>query len=182
MAALPRSLSSIVVSVVGLAMFLILASLLLVSSPISSTVRGYFYGIDRKVDVAISALEQGSEENVHTNNLDYMHKNSSSGSNPEAPTSSNNDKNAILTDKSPSDGIQVPISSNGSESDLRKNNTVEKSPKSTGKEGTSASSATSSATKNGSVELGNSPLVTCCLLKFFCQQVIDYHVINFVQL
>ncbi|GKV16292.1 hypothetical protein SLEP1_g26955 [Rubroshorea leprosula] len=152
MAALPRSLSSIVVSVVGLAIFLIFASLLLISSPISSTVRGYFYGIDRKVDVVISSLEQSSDENMHSNNLDYMHKNSSSGSNLEVPTSSNNDKNAILTDKSPSDGIKVPVSSSGSESELKKNETVEKSPRSIGKEGTSASSAMSSATKNGSVE------------------------------
>ncbi|CAN0902604.1 Protein YLS7 [Linum grandiflorum] len=46
-AAFPRSLAYITVSVAGLALFLFLASLLLVSSPISSTVQGYFYKVDR---------------------------------------------------------------------------------------------------------------------------------------
>lgn len=45
-AAFPRSLSSMAVSVGGLAIFLVLASLLLVSSPLGSTVHSYFYGID----------------------------------------------------------------------------------------------------------------------------------------
>ncbi|KAI8007924.1 Protein trichome birefringence-like 18 [Camellia lanceoleosa] len=46
MVAYPRALLSIAVSVCGLAFFLILASLLLVTQPIGSTVRGYFYGVD----------------------------------------------------------------------------------------------------------------------------------------
>lgn len=54
MAAFPRSLSSILVSVGGLAMFLIFASLLLVSSPIGSTVRVYFTGFDKKLDLPVS--------------------------------------------------------------------------------------------------------------------------------
>lgn len=54
MAAFPRSLSSILVSVGGLAMFLIFASLLLVSSPIGSTVHVYFTGFDKKLDFPIS--------------------------------------------------------------------------------------------------------------------------------
>ncbi|KAL7001632.1 Protein yls7 [Sarracenia purpurea var. burkii] len=44
--AYPRTLSSIAASVCGLAIFLILASLFLVSQPIGFTVRGYFYDID----------------------------------------------------------------------------------------------------------------------------------------
>lgn len=46
MAAYPKSLHSIAASVGGLALFLIFASLLLVSGPIGSTVRGYFYDVD----------------------------------------------------------------------------------------------------------------------------------------
>ncbi|KAK4480588.1 hypothetical protein RD792_013666 [Penstemon davidsonii] len=44
--AYPKTLLSIVAYVGGLALFLILASTLLVSQPIGSTVRGYFYGVD----------------------------------------------------------------------------------------------------------------------------------------
>ena len=46
MSAFPRSLSSITVSVGGLALFLIFASAILISYPIGSTVRVYFYGDD----------------------------------------------------------------------------------------------------------------------------------------
>ncbi|GFP88306.1 protein trichome birefringence-like 18 [Phtheirospermum japonicum] len=48
----PKALLSIVASVGGLALFLLLASTFLVSQPIGYTVRGYFYGVDssRKVD------------------------------------------------------------------------------------------------------------------------------------
>lgn len=41
----PRALLSIIASVGGLALFLLLASTLLVSQPIGSTIRGYFYGV-----------------------------------------------------------------------------------------------------------------------------------------
>ncbi|GKV33707.1 hypothetical protein SLEP1_g42176 [Rubroshorea leprosula] len=147
MATLPRSLSSIVVSVVGLAMFLIFASLLLVSYPISSTVRGYFYSLDRKVVVTISPVNQSTVENLFSKNVDGIHKSPSSGSDLEVPMSSNNDKNAILTDNSPSDGIQVSISSSGSESSLKG-----KSTRSKGEEETSANSASISATSSVSVQ------------------------------
>ncbi|GKV33708.1 hypothetical protein SLEP1_g42176 [Rubroshorea leprosula] len=155
MATLPRSLSSIVVSVVGLAMFLIFASLLLVSYPISSTVRGYFYSLDRKVVVTISPVNQSTVENLFSKNVDGIHKSPSSGSDLEVPMSSNNDKNAILTDNSPSDGIQVSISSSGSESSLKG-----KSTRSKGEEETSANSASISATSSVSVQSRNIQLVT----------------------
>ena len=45
MAAYPRSVTWIVVSVGGLAFFLIFASWILISYPIGSTVRLYFYGV-----------------------------------------------------------------------------------------------------------------------------------------
>ena len=46
MSTFPRSLSSITVSVGGLALFLIFASAILISYPIGSTVQVYFYGDD----------------------------------------------------------------------------------------------------------------------------------------
>ncbi|KAK2971750.1 hypothetical protein RJ640_022889 [Escallonia rubra] len=50
--AYPKTLTSIAASVGGLALFLIFASVLLLSQPIGSTVRGYFYGgVDRSVGV-----------------------------------------------------------------------------------------------------------------------------------
>lgn len=53
--AFPRTLSSIAVSVGGLAMFLIFASWLLISYPVGSTVSGYFYEVDKppKFDLPI---------------------------------------------------------------------------------------------------------------------------------
>ncbi|KAH7840421.1 hypothetical protein Vadar_016603 [Vaccinium darrowii] len=52
MLAYPRTIVSIAASVCGLALFLVIASFLLVSQPIGSTVRGYFYTVDnlRKLD------------------------------------------------------------------------------------------------------------------------------------
>ncbi|XP_022890288.1 protein YLS7 [Olea europaea var. sylvestris] len=60
--AYPKTLTSIVASVGGLALFLILASTILVSQPIGSTVRGYFYGVDRsrKIDSLLTLKEQFS--------------------------------------------------------------------------------------------------------------------------
>lgn len=48
----PKALLSIIAAVGGLALFLLLASTLLVSQPIGSTIRGYFYGVNspRKID------------------------------------------------------------------------------------------------------------------------------------
>ncbi|KAH6783034.1 TRICHOME BIREFRINGENCE-LIKE 18 [Perilla frutescens var. hirtella] len=50
--AYPKALLSIIASVGGLAIFLLLASTLLVSQPFGSTIRGYFYGVSnsRKID------------------------------------------------------------------------------------------------------------------------------------
>ncbi|KAL2540096.1 Protein trichome birefringence-like 18 [Abeliophyllum distichum] len=60
--AYPKTLSSIVASVGGLALFLILASTILVSQPIGSTVRGYFYGVDhsREIDSIFTLNESVS--------------------------------------------------------------------------------------------------------------------------
>ncbi|XP_073292999.1 protein YLS7-like [Primulina huaijiensis] len=49
--AYPRSFLSIIGLVGGLSVFLVLASTVLVQQPIGSTVRGYFYFVDRSIDV-----------------------------------------------------------------------------------------------------------------------------------
>ncbi|KAL0359013.1 UNVERIFIED_CONTAM: protein trichome birefringence-like 18 [Sesamum angustifolium] len=63
----PKSLFSIVASVGGLALFLIIASTLLVSQPIGSTIRGFFYGVDilTKID-SESSLGNSVSESNHT--------------------------------------------------------------------------------------------------------------------
>ncbi|OMO98060.1 hypothetical protein COLO4_14182 [Corchorus olitorius] len=85
MAAFPRGLSSIAASVGILAMFLVLASWLLVSYPISSTVRGYFYGIDKKIVLPVSSFDQKA-----ISEADFIQKNSSTGSDLEVPVLSSN--------------------------------------------------------------------------------------------
>ncbi|KAL0452553.1 UNVERIFIED_CONTAM: protein trichome birefringence-like 18 [Sesamum latifolium] len=63
----PKSLLSIVASVGGLALFLVIASTLLVSQPIGSTIRGFFYGVDSltKID-SESSLGSSVSESNHT--------------------------------------------------------------------------------------------------------------------
>ncbi|XP_057798408.1 protein trichome birefringence-like 18 isoform X2 [Salvia miltiorrhiza] len=62
----PKALLSIIASVGGLALFLLLASTLLVSQPIGSTIRGYFYGVNgpRKLD-SESSLNLSAAESDH---------------------------------------------------------------------------------------------------------------------
>lgn len=85
--AYPRTLSCILLSVGGLALFLILGSCILVPNPIGSTVRGYFYGIDGSLKLDFS----GSSGNTtikfpREDNVD--NKNVSPTSNSQVPTSS----------------------------------------------------------------------------------------------
>ncbi|XP_022765726.1 protein YLS7-like [Durio zibethinus] len=114
MAVFPRSLSSVVASVLVLAMFLIFASWLLVSYPIGTTVRGYFYGVDRKIVLLASTSDQSPDKDV-----DYNHKNSSSGSNLEVPTLSSNSSSVVdnnekaqLSSRSSVDKDSLPSESN----------------------------------------------------------------------
>lgn len=81
--ALPRSLSSIAVSLGGLAVFLVFASSLLVSFP---NLHGYFYGVDNSnklVPVDYSTTEKPVDSNV-----DLLTRNSKSGSSLEEPVAS----------------------------------------------------------------------------------------------
>lgn len=87
--ALPRSLSSMAVSVGGLAIFLVLGSLLLVSYPIGSSVHGYFYGVDNSNKLVLPVIPE-DETNVDRSldsNADVIDRNSQ-GSSLEVPISS----------------------------------------------------------------------------------------------
>ncbi|XP_044468421.1 protein YLS7-like isoform X2 [Mangifera indica] len=75
----PRTLSSIAISVGGLAMFLVFASWLLVSYPAGSTVHVYFYGFEKRVDVSQSYSNQTNIKEF----VDATGRNSSSGLNLE---------------------------------------------------------------------------------------------------
>ncbi|KAF5732307.1 protein YLS7 isoform X1 [Tripterygium wilfordii] len=90
MAAFPRSLLSIAISVGGLALFLILASCLLVQSPLGSTVQSYFYGVDssKKLDISVSSSNQTTSDSP-LSNVAVIDKNSPSGPSFELPMISN---------------------------------------------------------------------------------------------
>ncbi|KAF5480296.1 hypothetical protein F2P56_001058 [Juglans regia] len=90
MTAYPRTVSFIAVSVAGLAFFLMFASWILVSFPIGSTVRGYFYGVDtsEKMDLLFSP---GNQTNINPrvdNNEDIAVKDTPAESNLQVSMSS----------------------------------------------------------------------------------------------
>ncbi|KAJ9164091.1 hypothetical protein P3X46_023706 [Hevea brasiliensis] len=106
--ALPRSLSSLAVSVGGLAIFLVLASLLMVSYPIRSTVRGYFYGVDNSNKLALPVFP-GNES--RDSNVDVINSDSPSGPSLEVPISSSGVNDSVDIDKNslPSESdLQIP--------------------------------------------------------------------------
>ncbi|KAA3459791.1 protein YLS7-like [Gossypium australe] len=106
-------------------MFLIFASWLLVSFPIGSAIRGYFYSVDRKIVLPASK------------NVDYSYSNSSSGLNLELPTMNsnssvvNNEKaqvsiRSVEKDSMASESNVEPSSSGKDSVDLKNNETLEK--------------------------------------------------------
>ncbi|XP_030463524.1 protein YLS7 [Syzygium oleosum] len=96
----PRSLSVIAVAVGGLAMFLMVASLLLVSHPIGSTVRGYFYGVDSlsEVDLAVSPYNDSGVAHSVDKSVDGVSEVPSSKPFSEVYTGSN-DSSASVENK-----------------------------------------------------------------------------------
>ncbi|EOY22969.1 Trichome birefringence-like 18 isoform 1 [Theobroma cacao] len=171
MAAFPRSLSSIAASLAVLAMFLIFASWLLVSYPIGSTVRGYFYSVDRKIVLPASGFNQSA-----VNDVDFVDKNSSSGSNLKAPVLSSNSSfvvdnsgnarvsitSSVAKDSLPSESnVELPISSKDSLVDSKSKEMPEKpvelpepSLRSAENEVGTSSSASSKASDINSVDSG----------------------------
>ncbi|ONI25126.1 hypothetical protein PRUPE_2G282500 [Prunus persica] len=113
----PKALSWIVVSVVGLALFLLFASWVLVTYPIGSTVSWYFYGVDslQKLDYSSSIGSQTSYDSPLPNNVDNFNKNVKSESNIEVPESSDGAHTKVVDKDFVSDSnSQVPTSSDGS--------------------------------------------------------------------
>lgn len=76
MAVYPRPISWIAVSVGGLAMFLIFGSWFLLSYPIGSIMRGYFYSVNssKDLDFVISLGNQSATVPVYDSNLDLVSK------------------------------------------------------------------------------------------------------------
>ncbi|CAI9111933.1 OLC1v1012282C1 [Oldenlandia corymbosa var. corymbosa] len=95
--AFPKTVAPIVASAGGVAMFLVIASLLLISHPIGSTVSSYFYGVDRtvKVDHFATSNNRTSSKPSQTN-VSGISNGNSSGLVLEIGTkqSSNGGKNA----------------------------------------------------------------------------------------
>lgn len=115
MTAHPRSVSWIAVSVGGLAFFLFFASWILVSYPIGSTVRLYFYGVDssQRVDFSISPDNQTIVDPRVDNDVDIVVKNTSDESDLQVPVSSNGPLNVSMENNNlpPESNSQVPVSS-----------------------------------------------------------------------
>ena len=117
MTAHPRSVSWIAVSVGGLAFFLFFASWILVSYPIGSTVRLYFYGVDssQRVDFSISPDNQTIVDPRvdNDNNVDIVVKNTSDESDLQVPGSSNGPLNVSMENNNlpPESNSLVPVSS-----------------------------------------------------------------------
>ncbi|GMN40898.1 hypothetical protein TIFTF001_010116 [Ficus carica] len=114
--AYPRTLSCILLSVGGLALFLILGSCILVPNPIGSTVRGYFYGIDGSLKLDFSgSLGNTTIKFPREDNVD--NKNVSPKSNSQVPTSSSGSSLEETGGNFPSDSTSpapVPVPSSNS--------------------------------------------------------------------
>jgi len=107
----PRPLSWIVVLVGALAIFLIYASFVLVSSPIGATFHGYFYGIgsSEKLDVSGSPINDASIDNKPS--LDSQSSTGTSDSNIEKTDTASNSQ----IDNSTSSSMNPPPSEDVSE-------------------------------------------------------------------
>lgn len=114
--AYPRTLSCILLSVGGLALFLILGSCILVPNPIGSTVRGYFYGIDGSLKLDFSgSLGNTTIKFPREDNVD--NKNVSPKTNSQVPTSSSGSSLEETGGNFPSDSTSpapVPVPSSNS--------------------------------------------------------------------
>uniref|UniRef100_A0A7N1A4G4 Trichome birefringence-like N-terminal domain-containing protein n=1 Tax=Kalanchoe fedtschenkoi TaxID=63787 RepID=A0A7N1A4G4_KALFE len=99
-AAFPHKLSSIVVTVGGLALFLVLGSLL-ISHPISSAITGYIYNANHSVNAltAIKEISQSSIRNSDYGNANVVDKDADDGSTSQAPPNFSNSETKDIVDK-----------------------------------------------------------------------------------
>ncbi|KAI3411265.1 PMR5N domain-containing protein [Psidium guajava] len=111
----PRSLSVITVAIGGLAMFLMVASLLLVSHPVGSKVRGYFYGVDSssKVDLAVFPYDDSGVARSVDKSEDVVSEVPSSKPFSEVYTSSNDSSTSVANKELENQVNPVPPISSG---------------------------------------------------------------------
>jgi hypothetical protein len=125
MTAYPRSVSWIGISVGGMAFFLMFASWILVSYPIGSTVRGYFYGLEslEKVDLFISMGNQSTRDPSVGDKVDMVGKILVSESDSQVLLSTNEAPVVSETKEMKDVEAPVPTSSVGSNAPMVENNT-----------------------------------------------------------
>lgn len=125
MTAYPRSVSWIGISVGGMAFFLMFASWILVSYPIGSTVRGYFYGLEslEKVDLFISMGNQSTRDPSVGDKVDMVGKILASESDSQVLLSTNEAPVVSETKEMKDVEAPVPTSSMGSNAPMVENNT-----------------------------------------------------------
>lgn len=124
----PKSLTSIVVSVGGLALFLIMASTLLVSQPIGSAIRSYFYTVNPSENLfsPITASESSSANLDSTNSISGV----SSGQGDSVKgteTSENKPLETKIADENPELEQEVRKLNSSVSSDLSSDTTLDKS-------------------------------------------------------
>lgn len=134
--AYPRTLSWIAVSFGGLALFLALGCLILVSNPVGSTVRGYFYSVDSSDRLDVSILSSNSpvsdlpqDDNVSDDSDSQV---STTRSGPSLPSSDNGFQepvNVSETTESKDRVIVVPVVSTGSSAGENLNVSDESDPR-----------------------------------------------------
>lgn len=124
----PKSLTSIVVSVGGLALFLIMASTLLVSQPIGSAIRSYFYTVNPSENLfsPIRASESSSANLDSTNSISGV----SSGQGDSVKgteTSENKPLETKIADENPELEQEVRKLNSSVSSDFSSDTTLDKS-------------------------------------------------------
>jgi hypothetical protein len=109
MTAYPRTVSWIGASVAGMAFFLMFASWILVSHPIGSTVRGYFYGVEssEKLDLFISVGNQSTSDPSVGDSVDMVGKVLASESNSQVLMST--DEAPVVSETKEMKDVEAPV-------------------------------------------------------------------------
>lgn len=117
---LPRVIVVTIIAVGGLALFLFFASSLLISTPITATFRGYFYGVENSenVDSFIPPVNQTAKIDAHHDSTVNADKNTA----PFGPISNTT---ATCSLQSPSESTSLPPSN--PQSDISRNSSCSES-------------------------------------------------------
>ncbi|XP_059629456.1 protein YLS7-like [Cornus florida] len=106
-----KSLLSIAASIGGLAMFLMLGSVVLVSQPIGSTVRGYFYNIDysRRISTISRANETVIDSHLDNNVVEGLRNFDLAMSGDNEPPSDSQYRNSDINDLTKANLSRSPV-------------------------------------------------------------------------